>query len=415
MLHRTLPAALAAAALVPSVAQAQTPPPAQAQTQGGPTAAAPAAPAAADVWRPYPCLPIGAAVDQLPFGLDPDYRAVLRDWDVLSSFTIETWHKFNFVRPHPGTQSYDFSVADQTIQDMVALGYGRGGMAFHTLFWHNRFQLDPWVEALGYQGTRRVMVEHIDAISQHYYGGPGTFPIFRVDLLNETLGDDLRLRPPGPQLTDNPWAQAGTAQAGYVDWAVFAVEQAEARFPAGTPLFYNDYNIEFGAIDSDPTRTFDPTGATHLSKADAAFKLVRDHLAPAGLDGVGIQAHLLVPYTQSVANLRNVVRRYAEIGIEVHITELDVGIDTGGNAPTPAQLQRQADLYREVLEIVVDEPNCTHVTIWGVTDPHSWIPTYAPHCPGCRAPLPHDGQGLPKPAAHAIEQVLGASMGPCPR
>ncbi len=365
--------------------------------------------------RPTPCLPFGAAVDGVPLAADPDYRRVLRDWSAISSFTVETWHKFSFVRFGPGIGDYDFSVADQTIQDMVSLGYGAQGMAFHTLFWHNRFQLDPWVDQLGFQGARRVIGEHIDAVHQHYYVGPQAFPINRVDVINEALSDSRKMRGPGPQPGDNPWAQAGTAALGYVDWAEHAVSRAQATFPAGTKLFYNDYGIGLGAIEVNPASAFDPAGTTHISKADAAFKLVRDHLAPAGLDGVGIQTHLIVPYVTNVAALRNTIRRYGEIGIEVHITELDVAIDTGGAAPTPAQLQLQADLYEDVLRICAEEPNCTQITVWGVTDAHTWIPAFAPHCPGCRAPLPHDELGVPKPAQLVIDSIFNSIRAACPR
>ncbi len=362
-----------------------------------------------------PCLTFGVAVGEMPLFSDIAYADVVKEWSAIGSFTIESAHKFNAVRYGPGAGDYDFTVADTMIQELNSYGYGRQGMAFHALFWHNRVQIDPWVETLGYQGTRTVIQEHLDAVHQHYFVGPGAHAINRVDVLNEAMGDDWRLRAPGPDAIDNPWAQAGTAAAGYVDWAVYAVERARATFPANTPLFFNDYNIGRGDIDTNPLHTYDPTGATHLSKADATYKLVRDHLQPAGLTGVGFQLHLTIPYFTNLNTLRRNIGFYADLGIEAHITELDVPIDTGAQPPSAGELQRQADVYEDVMLICVEEPNCSQVTIWGVTDRHSWIPAFAPHCPGCVDPLPHDDQGQPKPAYDSINRVFDLVQRHCPR
>ncbi len=223
------------------------------------------------------------------------------------------------------------------------------------------------------------------------------------------------MRPPGSHPENNPWAQAGTSGVGYADWATFAFERAQATFPETTPLYYNDYGIGIGPIDTDPSHAYDPTGATHISKADAVYKLVRDHLKPAGLDGVGFQMHLIIPYYQNISRLRTNIRLYADIGVDVHITELDIPIDTGGIPPTAAQLQRQADLFEEIVQTCAEEPNCTQVTVWGVTDLHSWIPSFATHCPGCVGPLPHDDLGQPKPAYDAINRVFDLVQRACPR
>lgn len=362
-----------------------------------------------------PCLQFGVAVDPWPLFNDVAYADVVRDWSSIGSFTVESELKFNLVRFGPGSGDYDFSPADQVIQQMSAYGYGKRGMAYHTLFWHNRAQLDPWVEALDYQGARQVIREHIAAVHQHYYVGPNAFPIYRIDLINEVMLDTGTLRIPGSADTDNPWANAGTPGAGYVDWAVFAFEEAQATFPPDAKLFLNDYGISFGPIDSNPNNLYDPSGATHQSKVDAVYKLVRDHLQPAGLDGIGIQTHFTIPYYVNVSSLSTIIRRFGEIGVEVHLSELDIAIDTGGAPATPYQLQLQADLYEEVFRICAEEPNCTDVTVWGVTDPYSWIPVSAPHCPGCVEPLPHDGLGQPKPAYFAIEHVFNTVQRACPR
>ena len=50
------------------------------------------------------------------------------------------------------------------------------------------------------------------------------------------------------------------------------------------------------------------------------------------------------------------IQRLAEIGLEVHITEMDVKIE---EPFTDAKLARQAEVYRNMFEICMAAENCT--------------------------------------------------------
>ena len=63
-------------------------------------------------------------------------------------------------------------------------------------------------------------------------------------------------------------------------------------------------------------------------------------------------------------------QRYADLGLEVQITELDVRIQ---EPITQADLNAQSSVYREVAELCLDAPNCTSLIMWGFTDRHSWV------------------------------------------
>jgi endo-1,4-beta-xylanase len=65
------------------------------------------------------------------------------------------------------------------------------------------------------------------------------------------------------------------------------------------------------------------------------------------------------------------MKRFADIGVRVYVTELAVRVYT--DAPTPQQLQRQADTYRSVLKTCLEAPNCDAMTILGVTDKLHWL------------------------------------------
>ena len=43
-------------------------------------------------------------------------------------------------------------------------------------------------------------------------------------------------------------------------------------------------------------------------------------------------------------------------------------------APTPEQLEQQADYYRRVTEAALSVEGCCSLTLWGVLDKYSWVP-----------------------------------------
>ena len=68
-------------------------------------------------------------------------------------------------------------------------------------------------------------------------------------------------------------------------------------------------------------------------------------------------------------------RRYAGLGLQVQVTELDVRLP---EPITQADLNAQAAVYREIMDVCLDAPNCTAFIMWGFTDRYSWIPEFLP-------------------------------------
>ena len=96
--------------------------------------------------------------------------------------------------------------------------------------------------------------------------------------------------------------------------------------------------------------------------------------------------------------------RLAALGLEVHVSEMDVQlpVDANGNA-SAANLAAQATTYQNVFAACQAAPNCTGFLTWGFTDAYSWIPsTY----PGYGAALPLDANYQPKPAYAALSGNL---------
>lgn len=76
-------------------------------------------------------------------------------------------------------------------------------------------------------------------------------------------------------------------------------------------LEIRDFNIAFGG-----------------KKADGLYQLIK-HLKNSGVkvDAVGFQCHLNVNTNYNYTNLYNNIRRFIDLGVEVYITELDVGMN----------------------------------------------------------------------------------------
>merc|ERR1712226_901803 len=88
----------------------------------------------------------------------------------------------------------------------------------------------------------------------------------------------------------------------------------------------------------------------------------------------GYQPHLPI----SRETTAEVIRRFGELGIQVHITEIDVDLcdpnDPNPCEETPENLSRQAQMYEDAFNACYyDNPGvCTAFVSWGFTDKYSW-------------------------------------------
>ena len=90
--------------------------------------------------------------------------------------------------------------------------------------------------------------------------------------------------------------------------------------------------------------------------------------------------------------------RYNDLGIEVHITELDINCNCNGDF-TSDVAKKQGEMYRTILKACLDSPNCKNFETWGYTDKYTWLGSSA-------YPLPFDTSLNPKDAAYDILNTL---------
>jgi len=305
---------------------------------------------------------IGAAVDVPLLDADPAYASLLaREFGVV---TPENALKFSVVHPERGR--YDFSQADALVEFAEAHGMQVHG---HVLVWHG--QLPEWLT----QGVftrdelKAILREHIQMLVTRYRGR-----IAWWDVAAEAIGEDGHLR-------ETFWSR-GIGP----DYLLLAFQWAHEADPQAH-LLYNDYGAEGAGAKSD--------GVYNLAAT------LRQQGAP--IHGVGLQMHVSLGDAPNADDVRINLKRLAALGLETHITEMDVMLDMPA---TGADLRAQATVYRDMLGACLSAPACRSFSTWGVTDRYSWIPEFFP---GHGAALLFDAAYRPKPAAIAVGRRLRAA------
>jgi endo-1,4-beta-xylanase len=294
----------------------------------------------------------GAALDPGDFDERPYRELATRE---LTSVTPENAMKWGPVEPFRG--EFDWKAADELVAFAQANGQKVRG---HTLVCHS--QLPTWLIAGHFRPdeVRDLMVAHIAQEAGRYKGA-----IYAWDVVNEAFADD------------GSWRRSIWYDAMGPQYVAIALKAARAADPAAK-LYINDYNIE---TDRPKMRAL----------YDLVAELKRDG---APIDGVGLQSHFIAGSVP--ADLQPVMQKFAALGVDVAVTELDLRMRVPAD---DRALSAQADDYAFVVSACRATPRCVGVTTWGVTDYHSWIPSFFA---GYGAALPFDEAYRPKPAVAAM-------------
>jgi endo-1,4-beta-xylanase len=310
---------------------------------------------------------VGAAVRPSLFSEAAYSETLAREFNMVEAEDAMKWWRIRRVEG-----GFDFHDGDEVVSYAQAHGMKVRG---HCLVWDH--QNPEWLVAGRFtpQQLSHLMQEHIATVMRHYAG-----KVFAWDVVNEALDehghfkDSIWYNQPGIGMADK-----GSA---YVEQAFRWAHEADPQ----ALLFYNE------------------TGGEGLgTKSDAIYTMVKDFKRRGvPIDGVGLQMHISqVDY--DTAPLATNIARLTALGMQVHITELDVSLPVGSSGlATPQDLARQAVVYRGVMRACLQNPGCTAIQTWGFTDKWSWIGS---HSHGTRgAALPFDRAYKPKPAYQAMIQ-----------
>jgi endo-1,4-beta-xylanase len=299
----------------------------------------------------------GAAAAQSHMGESAYVSTLDREFNQL---TPENEMKWDTTEPSRG--SFNYGPADQLVshaqsQDMAIRG--------HTLVWHS--QLPSWVSDISSRDELLgVMRSHISNVAGHFAG-----KLDYWDVVNEAFQDGSGAR------RDSVFQRV--IGDGYIEEAFRAARAADPT----AKLCYNDYNID-----------------GQNAKSNAVYAMVQDFKSRGvPIDCVGLQAHLTLGSVPS--DMQANMQRFANLGVDVHITELDIRMQT---PPDSSKLATQADDYRKVVSACLAVSRCKVLTVWGVTDKYSWVPDVFE---GEGAALLFDDNYNKKPAYDAALAALG--------
>ncbi|KAI5860575.1 carbohydrate-binding module family 1 protein [Durotheca rogersii] len=297
---------------------------------------------------------------------DATYVSILKDADMFGQITPGNGQKWQYTEPTRG--SFSFTAGDQ----IASFAQSNGQLLrCHALVWHS--QLPNWVSSGTWTAAELTSVinTHIANEVGHYKG-----QCYAWDVVNEALNEDGSYR-------DSVFYRV--LGDSYIPIAFKAAAAADQD----TKLYYNDYNIEGSGSKQQGTIKI--------------VKLVQD--AGGKIDGVGMQAHLIVGSTPSQSTLESVIRSYISAGVtEVAYTELDIRFSS--LPPSESGLQQQASDYGAVTRACLAVDACVGITIWDYTDKYSWIPSVFP---GSGAALLWDENFSRKPAYSTVSSILRAA------
>ncbi|MEU9834715.1 endo-1,4-beta-xylanase [Streptosporangium sp. NPDC048047] len=304
----------------------------------------------------------GSATDN-PHLSDTAYKQILSS--EFGQLTVGNTMKWQYTEPSQGR--FDYEQADAIVALAEANGQTVRG---HTLVWHN--QLPDWVAAVPADRLPGVMRDHITDEVTHFRNR-----VVHWDVVNEAFEEDgSRRQTVFQQKIGN----------GYIAEAFKAARAADPN----VKLYYNDYNIEGVG-----------------PKSDAVYEMVKSFKQQGvPIDGVGMQAHLILG--QVPATMQRNIQRFADLGVDVAVTELDIRMDL---PRTEAKDTQQAGDYSAVVKACLAVSRCVGITVWDFSDRQSWVPSVFP---GQGAALPYDENYAKKPAYHAIAAALGGTGGPSP-
>ncbi|WP_243348381.1 endo-1,4-beta-xylanase [Parabacteroides sp. FAFU027] len=314
---------------------------------------------------------------------------------------------------HPSENTYNFKTTDAMVDWCEKNGLKVWG---HTLGWHSQtptwfFQavnpkteetqparrpgmgFDPkaphlsmdemWARSIkGEMASKKVALKrlekHIKTVVGRYKGR-----IIGWDVFNESIADG------GDGTTENlrtfSWYKVVGPEV--VTKAFKWAHQADPK----AKLYYNDYNIEQGAVENK---------GKHASSLLLLKRLIKEG---APITGVGIQGHWHLD--TNLADVEKAIENYASLGLKVSITELDVtatgdnsgafGVNQGDKKIPAENYLKQAEVYKKLFQIFMRHADVIErVTLWGLSDTRSWRRG--------QDALLFDGQLNPKPAYQAV-------------
>lgn len=286
--------------------------------------------------------PIGAAIKYSYLQDHNMYNEMLRHYNV---FVFDNDMKMDAMQPREG--QFVFDRADALVAYCEENNIPLRG---HTLLWHNQHPSWFFTDSSGKDVSKEVLLEriktHIQTIVSRYKGKD-----IYWDVVNEVLAEDGTFR------NSKYYQIVGSEE--YIEKAFMWAHEADPD----AKLYINDY------------------GVCHSGgKQEGYYQLVKslqDKNIP--ITGVGFQSHINVTFPNA-NDVRNAIRRFAGLGLDVQVTELDLSIYKNPGEKerrfTKSEELNQAYKFRTLFNMYREEAalgNLSMVVLWGIADEDTWL------------------------------------------
>lgn len=283
-----------------------------------------------------------------------------------------------------GMPCMNYAMADKMVEWAMKVGMRVRG---HVLVWDA--YMTEWFFHEDYDVSKPIadretlkkrMQSYIEDVICHFEDKyPGV--VYCWDVVNEAIGDSA-----GEYAVDDP-RHLRTMRSGgrnpfydyigddYVELAFQYARETVDLLGADIRLFYNDYNLFFQGKREAAVEMVKSINSFVTDDAGNAVRLC---------DGVGMQGYIGGYGTQSgcmqeshLHDIRKSIEMYAELGVEVQLTEMAV------RNYKKDQVHEHAEFYRQLFRVFkevnreADAPVLTGVTIWGlVSNPYDMPSSY---------------------------------------
>jgi len=272
---------------------------------------------------------------------------------------------------HPQPDLYDFAQADTMVNfasrhNMKVMG--------EPLVWGYEPFLPDWLTKGKFSRDQLVsiMQDHIKTTISHFRGNISQWSVV------------LEAMTPGGYL-DNFWFK----NIG-PDYIRIAYQTARETADPSTILIYDDGKNE-----------------VQNAKSDKILTMVQELKTQGLVDAVGMEMHLDINNPPKKEDVIANMRRFGNAGFRVYVIGLDVNI-YGAPGTLDERLQKQAQVYRDMLEATLESGYCDGFLTWGFTDANTWLtePSIEAFNGKGEAPLIFDEDYQPKPAFFALKDTL---------
>lgn len=289
-------------------------------------------------------IPLKQLADSIDFhigvAVSPDptfHKDILQEFN---SVVAENHFKPGKLLVDAANWTFDFSKADKL---MTFAEENDLRMRGHTLIWGKFPGMTfpkQWIEVINTASDPKKTMEglikrYIETAMGHYKGRISSWDVVNEPMAGEALYPSIFTQSMGEE---------------YIDFAFKIAQEVDPD----CSLFLNEQIIDYDG----------PSGKAFL----ALLARLLERGVP--IHGVGLQSHHINRIHDTEA-LKKYIRTIGEMGLKVEITELDMRLLLFGDEQDP--YQAQGDQFKKIVEVCLDDPACTGVTLWGLTDGANWM------------------------------------------